>query len=47
MRNFVLVCLFFSLSFQETAITDKTLLGSISSAETNLILSLGYIYLAI
>ena len=45
MLNFLLFFLFFSLSSQATTITDKTQLGSIPSAETNLTLDLRYIWL--
>ena len=45
MLNFLLFSLFFSLSFQETRIHDKTQLESIQVpvAETTLILNLTYI----
>ena len=45
MLNFVLICLFFLLSSQETTITHKTLLGTIPAAETNLTLNLEFIWL--
>ena len=47
MLNFLLFSLFFSLSSQETIISDKTQLGSIPTIETNLTLSLGYIWIFI
>ena len=47
MLNFILFSLFFSLSSQKTYIKDKTQLGSIPAAETNLTLYLGYIWIFI
>ena len=47
MLNFLLLSFLFSLSSQETTISDKTQLGSIPATETNLTLYLGYIWLFI